>query len=266
MLYWKAASKTQVKGFNIMVMIFQPQGKGFPMFVFSAVLTACVHWDMSLLPMWEALPIPSGWRFTSYPLAGGECCRAPQKKDLLVLHWKWSSSLSPTWNSASQQVHSSARGNSKPATCLPAHDSRPRAKLQIGPGTCLVFQALCVSDTKGLVLFHSLCLEWPLSPYPLLSTLSVGLPLSLQKQHPIPQEIYTALGCFKGELSRPSLAFLIFTFLPFFLFHYSKTFSQLKNECTWYAYTLWRRKREWAHRYQSSGLIKPYGKLLGTFS
>ena len=33
MLYWKAASKTQVKGFNIMVMIFQPQGKGFPMFV-----------------------------------------------------------------------------------------------------------------------------------------------------------------------------------------------------------------------------------------
>ena len=43
MLYWKAAIKTQVKGFNIMVMILQPQGTGFPMFVFAAVLTACVH-------------------------------------------------------------------------------------------------------------------------------------------------------------------------------------------------------------------------------
>ena len=59
---------------------------------------------MSLLPMREALPVPSGWRFTSYPWAGGECCRAPQKKDLLVLHFQWSSSLSPTWNSTSQAI------------------------------------------------------------------------------------------------------------------------------------------------------------------
>lgn len=37
MLYWKGASKTQVKGFNIMVMIFQPQGKGFPVCFFCSV-------------------------------------------------------------------------------------------------------------------------------------------------------------------------------------------------------------------------------------
>ena len=95
MLYLKAASKTQVKGFNIMVMIFQPQGKGFPMFVSAEMLTACVYWDISLLRTWEALPIRSELRFTSYPPAR-ECCKAIQNKDLLVLHFKWISSLSPT--------------------------------------------------------------------------------------------------------------------------------------------------------------------------
>ena len=138
MLYWKAAIKTQVKGFNIMVMILQPQGKGFPMFVFAAVLTACVHWDVSLLPMWEALPVPSGWRFTSYPPAGGECCRAPQNKDLLVLHFQWSSSLSPTWNSTSQAI-----SKRKFQACYMPSCSwlKSRSKAPNRPCACLIFQA-----------------------------------------------------------------------------------------------------------------------------
>lgn len=139
MLYWKAASKTQVKGFNIMVMIFQPQGKGFPMFV------SLQCWQLVSTETWVSFLC--GRLFPS-PLGGGSHPTLEQEESAAGLLRRkiylcfTSSEAHPCHLHEIVHLRPSARGNSKPATCLSAHDSRARARLQIGPGTCLIFQAL----------------------------------------------------------------------------------------------------------------------------
>lgn len=56
-----------------------------------------------------------------------------------------------------------------------------------------------------------------------------------------------------------------YSFPSFFWFHYFKTFHNWKMSIH-DIHTHFERKRKWTPRCQSSGLIKLYGKLLGTFS
>lgn len=92
---WKQQAKLKWKDLILWWWFSNHREKGFlylfPLKCWQPVSTETL---VSFVPG-EVLPILSGLRFTSYPPAR-ECCKAIQNKDLLVPHFKWISSLSPT--------------------------------------------------------------------------------------------------------------------------------------------------------------------------
>lgn len=143
----------------------------------------------------------------------------------------------------------SPRGNSKPAKCLPAHDTEAPARLQADTGACLLppSQTQLPQFSKGSHAPHThndlhfstvrvlnglwACRHW--SPPHLEMVHS-----SFKKRYPILQETCTPLCSFKREVLSFSLSVcLMLIFLSFLLFYYlKKNIFKLTNDYAWYIF------------------------------
>lgn len=137
MLYWLSKQNSSEKGFNIMVMIFQPQRR-FPMFV------SLQCWQLVSTEIWVSFLcgrlFPSSLGGGSHPTLEQEEVLQDSSRIKIYLCFT-SSEAHPitTWNRTSQAI---SKRKFQPATHAFLLMIKSTSKAPNRPSTCLIFQAL----------------------------------------------------------------------------------------------------------------------------